>query len=91
MQPRFCYWTVCYNNNFIEHRLTVESIEPTSALDPESSAAVENLLVSELRSAEATLKAIVWITHSDEQGHRVGTRHLYLADGCCKEISQPLV
>ncbi|KIM87098.1 hypothetical protein PILCRDRAFT_815556 [Piloderma croceum F 1598] len=65
--------------------------EPTSALDPESSAAVEKVLASELRASESTLKAIVWITHSEEQGQRVGTRHLYLADGSCKEISQPHV
>jgi len=59
--------------------------EPTSALDPHSSASVEKLLGSELRSAQSALKAIVWITHSEEQGHRVGTRHLYLANGTCRE------
>jgi len=59
--------------------------EPTSALDPHSSASVEKFLVSELRAAESTLKAIVWITHSEEQGQRVGTRHLHLAGGTCRE------
>lgn len=63
--------------------------EPTSALDPESTTSVERLIMSELRSSEAVLKAIVWITHSAEQGHRVGTRHLHLtADGCREEIVQ---
>jgi len=62
--------------------------EPTSALDPESSASVEKHLTSELRASESALKAIVWITHSEEQGLRVGTRHLYLADGCCREMPQ---
>ena len=65
--------------------------EPTSALDPESSASVEKLLASELRASDSTLKAIVWITHSEEQGQRVGTRHLYLADGCCREILQSTI
>jgi len=66
--------------------------EPTSALDPASSASVEKLLASELRAVGSALKAIVWITHSEEQGQRVGTRHLYLADGTCREdTSQPNV
>jgi len=65
--------------------------EPTSALDPQSSASVEKVLASELRAAESALKAMIWITHSEEQGQRVGTRHLYLADGSCREVTQPNV
>jgi len=60
--------------------------EPTSALDAESCAAVERLLNSELRASESALKAIVWITHSEEQGRRVATRHLNLSAGGCEEV-----
>ena len=90
MQLKFSYWTVRSTIPRLEYSLSSYA-EPTSALDPESSAAVEKVLASELRASESTLKAVVWITHSEEQGQRVGTRHLYLADGCCKEISQPRV
>lgn len=51
--------------------------EPTSALDQESSIALEDYLVQLVRSPQARVKSIVWITHSEEQGHRVGTRFLY--------------
>ncbi|ESK96986.1 atp-binding cassette transporter [Moniliophthora roreri MCA 2997] len=54
--------------------------EPTSALDPESSLQVERFLLDELRSEESTLKAIVWITHSEEQARRVGTRFIQISD-----------
>ncbi|KAH7317997.1 P-loop containing nucleoside triphosphate hydrolase protein [Rhizoctonia solani] len=47
--------------------------EPTSALDSETSALVEKTLTA-LPKSEASVKAIVWITHSREQGERVGTR-----------------
>ncbi|KAF8275008.1 P-loop containing nucleoside triphosphate hydrolase protein [Lactarius quietus] len=53
--------------------------EPTSALDPASSAVVEKALVEEIKDAESTLKAIVWVTHSEEQAARVGTRFLHLS------------
>ena len=39
---------------------------------------VERALVEEVRDAESALKAIVWITHSEEQAARVGTRFLHL-------------
>ncbi|KAI0306565.1 P-loop containing nucleoside triphosphate hydrolase protein [Multifurca ochricompacta] len=52
--------------------------EPTSALDPTSSATIEKTLVEEVRAADSALKAIVWITHSEEQAARVGTRFLHL-------------
>ncbi|KAI0273640.1 P-loop containing nucleoside triphosphate hydrolase protein, partial [Gloeopeniophorella convolvens] len=51
--------------------------EPTSALDAETSAMVERTLVEEVR-ADSALKAVVWITHSEEQAARVGTRFLQL-------------
>jgi len=59
--------------------------EPTSALDPESSLMVENTLISELHASESCLKAVVWITHSGEQGRRVGTRFLHLSATGCHE------
>ncbi|KAF7976314.1 hypothetical protein HWV62_7026 [Athelia sp. TMB] len=75
----------CYLMTFISLSVT----EPTSALDPESAKLVEDYLTNELKSGEAALKAIVWITHSEEQGHRVGTRHLHLtAEGCREEVVQ---
>ena len=52
--------------------------EPTSALDPASSAVVEKALVEEVKDPQSALKAIVWVTHSDEQAARVGTRFLHL-------------
>lgn len=59
--------------------------EPTSALDPETSRLVEKVLTDEIASG-GTLKALLWITHSAEQGKRVGTRFIQLAaSGCCEE------
>ncbi|KAF8599036.1 putative ATP-binding cassette transporter [Ceratobasidium sp. AG-I] len=52
--------------------------EPTSALDSETSAQVEKTL-TELPKSSSSIKAIVWITHSHEQGERVGTRWLNLS------------
>ncbi|KAI9571522.1 P-loop containing nucleoside triphosphate hydrolase protein [Boletus coccyginus] len=59
--------------------------EPTSALDPHSTALVEDFIFSELRSLESELKAIVWITHSEEQGRRAGTRFLHISNNGCEE------
>ncbi|KAJ1309479.1 hypothetical protein OPQ81_006254 [Rhizoctonia solani] len=47
--------------------------EPTSALDSETSALVEKTL-TELPKSAASVKAIIWITHSAQQSERVGTR-----------------
>ncbi|KAF9264671.1 P-loop containing nucleoside triphosphate hydrolase protein [Marasmius fiardii PR-910] len=55
--------------------------EPTSALDPESSSLVERYLLNMIHSAETRLKAIIWITHSEEQAHKVGTRFVHIIDG----------
>jgi ABC-type iron transport system FetAB ATPase subunit len=69
-------------------------VEPTSALDPETTQKVEKTLLGLLPNGDqvrsrfdcstqsliscskpdGTLKALVWITHSAEQGDRVGTR-----------------
>jgi len=59
--------------------------EPTSALDAESSGLVEQYLKDMLHDESVTTKALVWITHSDEQGRRVGTRFVQIVDGSCKE------
>ncbi|CCM02074.1 uncharacterized protein FIBRA_04151 [Fibroporia radiculosa] len=59
--------------------------EPTSALDPDSSARVENYLKSQIEAVDSNLKALVWVTHSEEQGKRVGTRFLRLSAGGVQE------
>lgn len=65
--------------------------EPTSALDSLSCAAVEKFVKSEVQSATSPLKAIVWITHSDEQGSRVGTRFIHITPAGCTEEPIPIV
>lgn len=64
-------------------------LEPTSALDPQSSSMVEDFLVREVKSKERELKSIIWITHSEEQAKRVGTRFLNFLDGGCEEETSP--
>ncbi|KAI0957468.1 hypothetical protein AcW1_005851 [Taiwanofungus camphoratus] len=59
--------------------------EPTSALDPDTSSNVEKYLSSEVKGAQSNLKALVWVTHSDEQGRRVGTRFIHLSAGGIRE------
>lgn len=59
--------------------------EPTSALDAQSSVAVEEYIVDLLKSTDSNLKAAVWITHSEEQAKRVGTRFLRIANGTIQE------
>lgn len=59
--------------------------EPTSALDSESSSLVEKHLTGMLGKEDVSTKALVWITHSPEQGRRVGNRFLTLADGTMRE------
>ncbi|EIW85887.1 ATP-binding cassette transporter [Coniophora puteana RWD-64-598 SS2] len=59
--------------------------EPTSALDPNSTNLVERFLLDEMASSESELKAIVWVTHSDEQAQRVGTRFLRITQTGCEE------
>ncbi|KAH8106852.1 P-loop containing nucleoside triphosphate hydrolase protein [Cristinia sonorae] len=59
--------------------------EPTSALDADSSIRVERFLTDAVRAKDGGLSALVWITHSAEQGGRVGTRFLRIAGGCVQE------
>lgn len=63
-------------------------LEPTSALDPETTLAVEKYTLSALHEPEGTVKAIIWITHSEEQGQRVGTRFITIASGKAHEDQQ---
>jgi ABC-type iron transport system FetAB ATPase subunit len=39
---------------------------------------VEDTLINEVNNPDTALKAIIWITHSDDQAERVGTRFLQL-------------
>ena len=36
----------------------------------------------------STVKAIIWITHSEGQSRRVGTRFLSMEDGGCMELME---
>jgi len=49
---------------------------------------VEKYTLSALREPESTVKAIIWITHSEEQGQRVGTRFITLTSGKAREEQQ---
>ncbi|KIJ44084.1 hypothetical protein M422DRAFT_208328 [Sphaerobolus stellatus SS14] len=62
--------------------------EPTSALDAETMALVESTLLDLFKDEHSTVKAMVWITHSEEQGRRVGRRYLYLEEGGCLETME---
>lgn len=46
---------------------------------------VEKALVEEVKDAASALKAIVWVTHSEEQAARVGTRFLHLSPAGIQE------
>ena len=60
--------------------------EPTSGLDGKLSKAVEDTLMEEIRDHTNTLKAIIWITHSEEQAERVGTRFMQLTSKGIEEL-----
>jgi putative ABC transport system ATP-binding protein len=57
--------------------------EPTAALDPKSSAAVEQLAVDWIEE-EKESRALVWVSHDVEQGDRVATRKIYMENGKVK-------
>ncbi|KAG2034910.1 P-loop containing nucleoside triphosphate hydrolase protein [Suillus americanus] len=63
--------------------------EPTSALDHQSTKLVEEFILNDLKSPQNGLKAVVWITHSEEQARRVGTRFLRISSSGCEE--EPLI
>jgi ABC-type iron transport system FetAB ATPase subunit len=49
--------------------------------------AVEERTLLMLREPGSTVKAVLWITRSDEQGQRVGTRFITLSGGKAVKIS----
>ena len=51
--------------------------EPTAALDPKTTLAVERLIDGWLH--EHAGRAVVWVTHNDAQATRIGTERLVLA------------
>ena len=63
--------------------------EPTSALDAAASQAVERYLLDEVREGKGRVKALIWITHSDEQGQRVATRVVRITAGGLHEEDVP--
>ena len=54
--------------------------EPTAALDPKTSAAVEELAVDWIAESPDS-RALVWVSHDVEQGDRVATRKIYMEQG----------
>lgn len=54
--------------------------EPTAALDPDSSRAVESLVAQWFAAAPAE-RATIWISHDPAQALRVGTRHIAMRTG----------
>ena len=64
---------------------TQNDAEPTSALDSESSLKVEEYIKQMISDPTSPTRAVVWITHSPEQGKRVGTRFITVANGQCIE------
>lgn len=63
-------------------------LEPTSALDATTSELVEKTLVNGIHNPETNLKAIIWITHSEEQSQRVATRTIQLTP--TKVVEEPV-
>src|SRR5690606_10115868 len=57
--------------------------EPTSSLDPESVALIEQLLHKRLANGTA----ILLVTHDAEQAARMGSRHVLLEDGGLQPVS----
>jgi len=61
--------------------------EPTSALDQASAALVERY-VTELPSSDySSIKAIIWITHSEDQARQVATRRILIENGKAMETA----
>jgi len=57
--------------------------EPTAALDPRSTRAVEQM-VSDYRSRNRT--AVLWVSHDIDQARRLGDRYLYFDNGHLLEM-----
>ena len=48
---------------------------------------MENYLVDKVKSRDSNLEALIWITHSPEQGERVGTRFVRVTPQGVREES----
>jgi len=72
--------------NGVERAEVLMLDEPTSGLDGHLSKVVEDTLIDEVKDENKALKAIIWITHSDEQAERVGTRFMQLTPKGIKEL-----
>ena len=57
--------------------------EPTAALDPKTSAQVEELAIDWINESPGA-RALVWVSHDVEQGDRVATRRVYMEKGTAK-------
>jgi len=62
--------------------------EPTSALDSQLSKAVEKTLMDDIANPDKALKAVICVTHSDEQAYRLGNRFLRLTPRGIEEESR---
>ena len=54
--------------------------EPTAALDPQATAAVEQLLQRWVGDRPAA-RALIWVTHDDRQARRVAEKTLHMQGG----------
>jgi ABC-type iron transport system FetAB ATPase subunit len=71
-------------NRAIYHYCSI-ILEPTSALDSGSVDVVEKVLKDLPHSDSSSVKAVVCITHSEEQAARLATRRLRMGNGCVSE------
>ena len=62
--------------------------EPTAALDPESTAQVEAMVLGWARGRGMEV-ATVWISHDPQQALRVGTRHYRMVAGHLSSLDAP--
>jgi putative ABC transport system ATP-binding protein len=58
--------------------------EPTAAVDPQTAAAVEELLGDWVGNSSDG-RALVWVTHDAEQARRVAEKTLYMRDGAIRD------
>jgi ABC-type iron transport system FetAB ATPase subunit len=49
---------------------------------------VERYVLQTVKDSKSKLKTVVWITHSKEQGQRVGSRFFDVADGGVRELHE---
>lgn len=63
--------------------------EPTAALDPEATTAVERLVRSWLEGGSRGRRAVLWVTHDEDQARRMGGRRLVLEGGRVRPESEP--